>query len=112
MKIIAVALLPGVMLACTGLSVAATPTEVSPSKMKCEEFVAMDAAYQPAMVYWVAGVDRLGVRETDRLVVDTVQPVDEVVAECKKAPKAMFMAKVREMYKSKKMMLVKPYAHN
>jgi len=76
--------------------------------MKCEEFVAMGSAYQPAMIYWVAGVDKLGVRETDRLVVDTVQPVDEVVAECKKTPNALFMGKVREMYKSKKLMLMKP----
>lgn len=45
--------------------------------MECEEFVAMDAAYQRAMVYWVAGVDRLGVRVTDKLVVDTVQPVED-----------------------------------
>lgn len=80
--------------------------------MKCEEFVAMDAAYQPAMVYWVVGVDKLGVKETDRLVVDTVQPVEDVVAECKKTPKAMFMSKVRQVYKAKKTMFLKPYAHN
>ena len=73
--------------------------EMSPAKMKCEDFVAVEAQYQPALVYWVAGVDHLGVRETDTMVVDTATPVAVIVGECKKTPKASFKTKVRELYK-------------
>jgi acid stress chaperone HdeA len=81
-------------------ALAQTGTKMSPSKMTCEDFVAVDEVYQPALVYWVAGVDHLGIRETDTLVVDTATPVALVVSECKKTPKASFKAKVRELYKS------------
>lgn len=37
---------------------AQTSKPMSPSKMKCEDFVAVDAVYQPALVYWAAGVDK------------------------------------------------------
>jgi len=81
-------------------ALAQTPPAMSPSKMKCEDFVAVDSAYQPALVYWVAGVDHLGIKETDTMVVDTATPVAAIVGECKKSPKASFKSKVREMYKS------------
>ncbi len=81
-------------------ALAQTSAQMSPAKMKCEDFVAVDAVYQPALVYWVAGVDHLGIRETDTMVVDTATPVALVVSECKKTPKAMFKTKVRELYKS------------
>jgi acid stress chaperone HdeA len=81
-------------------TLAQTGKEMSPAKMKCEDFVAVDEVYQPALVYWVAGVDPLGIRETDTMVVDTATPVALVVSECKKTPKASFKAKVRALYKS------------
>jgi len=81
-------------------TLAETAKEMSPAKMKCEDFVAMDVVYQPALVCWVAGVDHLGVRETDTMVVDTATPIALVVAECKKTPKASFKSKVRALYKS------------
>ncbi|MFL9911184.1 HdeA/HdeB family chaperone [Paraburkholderia sp. RL17-337-BIB-A] len=85
---------------CTLPALAQTGKEMSPAKMKCEDFVAVDSVYQPALVYWVAGVDHLGVRETDTMVVDTATPVAAIVAECKKTPKASFKTKVRALYKS------------
>jgi len=42
---------------------AQSPTKMSPAKMTCEDFVAVDSAYQPTLVYWAAGVDKLGIRE-------------------------------------------------
>ncbi|MFM0170240.1 HdeA/HdeB family chaperone [Paraburkholderia sediminicola] len=81
-------------------ALAQTGKEISPAKMKCEDFVAVDEVYRPALVYWVAGVDHLGVRETDTMVVDTATPVALIVGECKKTPKASFKAKVRALYKS------------
>jgi acid stress chaperone HdeA len=79
---------------------AQTTKAMSPAKMKCEDFVAVDSAYQPSLVYWVAGVDHLGITETDTMVVDTATPVAVIVGECKKTPKASFKSKVRELYKS------------
>ena len=99
-------------LALASSAFAQTPKEVIPSKMKCSEFVATDETYRPDLVYWVAGVDRLGVRENDRLVLDTAHPVDKIVTECKKAPDALFMKKVRQMYRNKQITLNKTYAHN
>ncbi len=81
-------------------ALAQTNTQMSPMKMKCQDFVALDPVYQPAMVYWVAGVDKMGIRETDTMVVDTATPVAMVVSECKKSPNASFKSKVRELYKS------------
>jgi hypothetical protein len=54
----------------------------------------------------LAGVDKLGVKETDTIVVDTAHPVSETVAEaCTKDPQASFVSKVRSMIKAKKISL-------
>jgi acid stress chaperone HdeA len=88
------------------LAASAQETKVTPAKMTCADFTAVDEAYRPALVYWVAGVDKLGVRETDTVVIDTAHPVGEAVfAECQKDPKASFMSKVRAMVKAKKIAL-------
>ncbi|MGF6725307.1 acid stress chaperone HdeA [Paraburkholderia sp. GAS41] len=79
---------------------------LSPAKMTCEDFVSVDEVYRPALVYWVAGVDKLGVRGTDTMVIDTAHPVGETVAEeCKRDPHAPFMSKVRSMIKANKIAL-------
>ena len=84
---------------------AQTPAKTNPLKMKCEDFVAVDEAYRPAVVYYLAGVDRLGITETDTMVEDTATPVGVLVAECQKTPKASVRSKVRTMYKSGKLAL-------
>ncbi|MDR5816364.1 MULTISPECIES: HdeA/HdeB family chaperone [unclassified Caballeronia] len=87
-------------------SVFADDQPVAPMKMTCEQFTQLDDAYRPALVYWVAGVDKLGIKETDRVVVDTAHPVGEIVAtECKKDPNAPFVKKVRSMIKSNQISL-------
>ncbi|QCP53047.1 HdeA [Trinickia violacea] len=91
-------ILAGLVVAQPALAQTAAP--MSPAKMTCEEFVAVDDAYRPTLVYWVAGVDKLGIRETDTMVVDTATPIGIVVDECKKTPKMAFKTKVRELYKS------------
>lgn len=96
------------VLACVAIPLAASAqeTKMSPAKMTCADFTVVDEAYRPALVYWVAGVDRLGVKETDTMVVDTAHPVGEAVfEECKKDPQARFMSKVRSMIKAKKISL-------
>ena len=99
------------VLACLFVAHAASAqeTKITPAKMTCAEFTEVDEAYQPALVYWVAGVDKLGVRETDTMVIDTAHPVGEaVLEECTKDPQAPFMSKVRSMIKAKKISL---FAH-
>ena len=91
------------------LADSAQESKVSPAKMTCADFTAVDEAYRPALIYWVAGVDKLGVRETDTMVIDTAHPVGEaVLEECTKDPQAPFMSKVRSMIKAKKISL---FAH-
>jgi acid stress chaperone HdeA len=90
-----------------GLSFAlpAAATQMNVSKMKCADFVAVDDQYRPALVYWVAGADHLGVIETDTMVEDTATPIAAIVAECQKTPQMMFKTKVRQMYSSGKLAL-------
>jgi acid stress chaperone HdeA len=96
------------IVACLFLAHAASAQEkqLSPAEMSCADFVSLDEVYRPALVYWVAGVDKLGVKETDTMVIDTAHPVGEAVAEeCKKDPHAPFMSKVRSMIKAHKIAL-------
>jgi len=46
----------------TAGAASAKEIKVAPAKMTCADFVQVDEAYQPALVYWVAGVDKLGVK--------------------------------------------------
>jgi acid stress chaperone HdeA len=96
------------VLICLAATQAASAQEkkVSPLKMSCADYVAVDEVYRPALVYWVAGVDKLGVKETDTIVVDTAHPVTEAVVEaCIEDPHASFVSKVKSMIKAKKLAL-------
>ena len=96
------------VLACLFVAHAASAqeTKITPARMTCAEFTEVDEAYQPALVYWVAGVDKLGVRETDTMVVDTAHPVGATVAEaCRKDPATPFKTKVRAMIKANQIAL-------
>jgi len=97
------AVLLGLLLAQPTFGQTANP--MSPAKMTCEDFVAVDDVYRPTLVYWVAGVDKLGILETDTMVADTATPIGVIVEECKKTPKVAFKTKVRELYKSGKINL-------
>jgi acid stress chaperone HdeA len=84
----------------------AAEQKIAPAKMTCADFVQVDDAYKPALIYWVAGVDKLGVTGTETTVVDTMQPVAATVAqECQKDPQTRFMTKVRKMIKSNQIAL-------
>ncbi|MDR7006181.1 acid stress chaperone HdeA [Paraburkholderia strydomiana] len=79
----------------------AQEAKIASARMTCAEFTRVDEAYQPAPVYWVAGVDRLGVKETDSMVVDTAHPVAAAVADaCRKDPATRFRTKVRAIIKA------------
>ncbi|RFU44844.1 HdeA/HdeB family chaperone [Paraburkholderia sp. DHOC27] len=80
---------------------------VKPAEMTCSDFLAVDDAYKPALVYWVSGTDKLGVRETVTTVVDTATPVAAVIGECKQQPTATLSSKVRDLYKKGELELFK-----
>ncbi len=69
----------------------------TPEKMTCKEFVALDDAVKPKVVYWAEGLNKKGkpvdsvvdVDETDKLV-----PV--LVSECKETPENKLMKKIKE----------------
>jgi acid stress chaperone HdeA len=89
-----------------GVARAAQEQKIAPAKMTCADFVQVDEAYKPALVYWVAGVDKLGVTGTETTIVDTAEPVGATVTEaCRKDPDTKFMSKVRAMIKSKEIAL-------
>jgi acid stress chaperone HdeA len=95
-----------VLVAGTAGVARAAEHKITPAKMTCADFVQVDEAYKPALVYWVAGVDELGVTGTETTVVDTMQPIGAAVTEaCQKDPQSGFMTKVRSMIKSKQIAL-------
>lgn len=101
-----------VVVAMCGLSGAAfaqSPAKaVSPGKMTCAEFVALEDVYKPAIVYWATGVDKLGVRETEQLTVDTAHPVAAEVAEaCKATPHVKIADKVSQLAKKGELSIYK-----
>ncbi len=71
------------IVACLFVAQAASAQEaqLSPAKMTCTDFVSVDAVYRPALVYWVAGVEKLGVKAKEKRVVDKAHQVGEMVVE-------------------------------
>jgi acid stress chaperone HdeA len=92
------AVLAGLCVSPFALAQAAKP--VTPAQISCSDFLAVEDAYKPALVYWVSGVDKLGVSETVTTVVDVATPVATIVGECTQTPQAPFASKVRDLYKS------------
>jgi acid stress chaperone HdeA len=101
----AIAVLAGLCVSPFALAQTAKP--VTPAQMSCGDFLAVDDAYKPALVYWVSGVDNLGVSETVTTVVDVATPVAAIVGECTQTPKAPLASKVRDLYKSGRIALFK-----
>lgn len=97
--IIAAAIAAGSIVSPFALADTVAP-RVSPAQLTCADFLAVDDAYKPALVYWISGVDKLGVRETLTTVVDVAKPVAAVVGECQQAPSATLKSKVHDLYAS------------
>jgi acid stress chaperone HdeA len=84
---------------CTSqLSFADTIQPIPPAQMSCADFLAVEDVYKPALIYWISGVDKLGVSETVTTIVDVATPVGAVVGECRQAPHARLASKVRDLY--------------
>ncbi len=82
------------------LSIATAPAlagkRVKPEKMTCEEFVTLDEAVQPGVVYWLHGKSG----EVEAIDVDEYQtPVIYVVTECQKEKQASVWEKIKHYFK-------------
>lgn len=77
-------------------------TTVKPKKMTCNEFVGLDEAIQPKVVYFIEGATNKGKPEDAMIAVDEVSsPVLWVLDECKKTPSASVWQKVEHWVASK-----------
>jgi len=66
------------------------------AKMTCEDFVGLEATYQPKAVYWAVAYGSKGQPEAEAMEVDGVETLTPfVLEECKKAPKESFWQKVK-----------------
>jgi hypothetical protein len=71
--------------------------KVKPTKMTCDEFVAVDDTVKPEAVYWAAGYNA-GVKQDAVDQVDLERDIGVVVVECKQAPKESFWTKVKNVF--------------
>jgi acid stress chaperone HdeA len=79
---------------------AAKPAVKKPlAKMTCEDFLGLDATFQPKAVYWAVAYGKHGTADAEAMDVDGVETVVPfVVNECKKAPKESFWQKVEAQW--------------
>ena len=95
---VTIAVLGGVLLTTTMISPVMAATHI-PTKLTCEEFVALDDVVKPKVVYWSEGFNKKGkpvdavvnVEETDKLI-----PV--LITECQEAPKESFWEKIKKHF--------------
>ena len=93
---VTMAVLSGVLLSTTMATPVLAATH-KPAKMTCEEFVSLDDAVKPKVVYWTEGFNHKG-KPVDAIVdidsTDKLIPV--LVTECQKTPKASFWQKLKK----------------
>lgn len=71
--------------------------KVKPTKMTCDEFVALDDSVKPEAVYWSAGYNA-GIKKDAVVDVDLERDIGVVVVDCKAAPKESFWTKVKTFF--------------
>lgn len=71
--------------------------KIKPTKMTCDEFVAMDDSIKPEAVFWAEGYNA-GVKKEDVTQVDLERDINVVVVDCKQAPKESFWTKVKNFF--------------
>ena len=71
--------------------------KIKPTKMTCDEFVAMDDTVKPEAVFWSEGYNA-GVKKEDVTQVDLERDINVVVVDCKQAPKESFWTKVKNFF--------------
>ena len=85
---------------------------MKPAKMTCQDFIVMDDAYKPQMVYWMDGYNNKGkLQSEDVVLVGQDETIAALVEECKKTPKQSFAQKVKSFFAHGKTPISKTYAH-
>lgn len=70
------------------------------AQWKCEEFLALDAQFQPKAVYAATELTKTGKPEDSVLDIDgTEKVIPLIISECKKAPQESFWDKVKAAWK-------------
>lgn len=70
------------------------------AQWKCDEFLALDAQFQPKAVYAATELTKKGKPEASVLDIDgTEKVIPVVIDECKKAPQGSFWDKVKAAWK-------------
>ncbi len=73
-----------------------SPARKALRQMTCADFLLVDDAAKPVMVYWAATRDQVGRPESDLVDVDdTDRIVPLLVEKCKETPRQLFWHKVR-----------------
>ena len=101
MKLNPIPLIVGI-LACASVSIPVLAANHS-ANMTCEDFIGLDAATQPKVVYWAQGFNYGG--KTEDAIIDFDQNdsmVPALVRECLKNPKQLFISQVKAECKKRK----------
>ena len=84
----------GVLVLAAGAALAAEGSKVDPTKMTCEEFLALDKATQPVVIAWLKGYTGAG-RSTEEVVsIPAEGEVAYVVARCTATPTTLMSEKI------------------
>jgi hypothetical protein len=71
--------------------------KIKPTKMTCDEFVAVDDTVKPEAVYWAEGYNA-GVKQEVAGQIDFERDINVVIVDCKQAPKEPFWTKVKKFF--------------
>jgi acid stress chaperone HdeA len=72
-------------------------TKKPASKWTCEEFLAVDATFQPKVIYWATAKTKAAGKTVDIDGTEKVIPI--VIDECKLSPKESFWTKIRDAWR-------------
>ena len=99
----AVFLAVGMAIAVIAPAIADTPPKpakaVMPTKMSCEEFLAVDEVTRPQIVFWSEGFNKKGkVKDTAIDIDRTNRLVPVLVEDCKMEPRASYWSKMKKRF--------------
>lgn len=80
----------------------AQESKKSASNWSCEEFLAVDASFQPKAVYYVSGLTRGGKLDTLEDIQGTEKIIPMVIDECKKMPKDSLKMRLKSAWRAVK----------
>jgi acid stress chaperone HdeA len=83
-----------VLVLAASAALAADGSKVDPTKMTCEEFLALDKATQPVLIAWLKGYTGAGGPTEEVVSIPAEGEVAYVVARCTTTPATLFSEKI------------------